>query len=89
MYFTRPVDTDEPSRLLRHRSPFCCPPGHRNARHSLYWRSRRNSPPGLHRGQPSGALVPPRHSKHRGQWVAPGRSARSGQSIMPTGSWTL
>ena len=40
----------------------CCTPrslpGHCDARHSLYWRSRRDSPPDLHHSQPDGARVP-------------------------------
>src|SRR5271157_5093897 len=50
--------------------------GHRDADQSLYWRSRRNSPLDLHRGQPAGARVPPRYSWHRGRRVAPGRPTR-------------
>ena len=38
---------------------------------------RRNSPPAVRRGRPSGARVPPRCSKHREQWVAPRRLVRS------------
>ncbi len=48
----------------RDRPPRCSKP-------ALYWRSRRNSPLGVHRGKPAGALVPPRRSKHRGQKAAP------------------
>jgi hypothetical protein len=55
----RPVDTDEPSRIVGLRSLFHSQSGHRDARHSLYWRSGRNSPPDLLRGQPAEASVSP------------------------------
>src|SRR5215472_8259271 len=80
----RPVDADEPPRIVPHHFASRSLPGHRDARHSLYWRSRRDSPPDLHHSQPAGARVPPRYSKHRGQWVAPDRPARSSQSIIQT-----
>ena len=41
----RPVDASEPSRIVDHRSLFHSQSGHRDARHSLYWRSGRYSPP--------------------------------------------
>jgi hypothetical protein len=80
----RQVDADEPSRIVRHHFASRSQPGHRDARHSLYWRSGRDSPPDLHRSQPAGARVPHRCLKHRGQWVAPDRLARSSQSIIQT-----
>jgi hypothetical protein len=83
-----PVDAGEPSGIVAHHSTFPSQPGHRDARRSLYWRSRRNSPRDLHRGQPAEARVPPRCSKHRGQWVALGRLARARQSRSQTGLWT-
>ena len=59
MSLARPVDADEPSRIVRHHFASRSLPGHHDARHSLYWRSGRNSPPDLHRSQPAGARVPP------------------------------
>jgi hypothetical protein len=53
-----------PSRCRRtiwHHSSYrtsLSPPGHRDAHRSLYWRSRRNSPPDERRGQPIRARVP-------------------------------
>jgi hypothetical protein len=88
MSFARPVDADEPSRIVRHHFASRSLPGHHDARHSLYWRSGRDSPPDLHRSQPAGARVPPKYSRHRGQWVAPDGLARSGQSIIQTDLWT-
>src|SRR5271166_6523110 len=52
--------------------------GHRDADQSLYWRSRRNSPLDLHRGQPAGARVPPRYSRHGGK-----RSLPAGRPVRP------
>src|SRR5208337_4912388 len=60
--------------------------GHRDADQSLYWRSRRNSPLDLHRGQPAGARVPPQVLMTQG---AKGRSRQadpSGQSTNQTRS---
>ena len=45
--------------------------GHRDARRSLYWRSRRNLPLDVRRGQSAGAHVLRRCSRHGGQWVLP------------------
>jgi hypothetical protein len=61
---------------------------YRDACHSFYWRSWRDSPRDLHRGQPREARVPPRCSEHRGQWVALDRLARSHQSKNQTSLWT-
>ena len=73
-------------RSIRSRLHRLTPPSRRrDAHHSLYCAlSGANSPPGLRHGRPTGARVPPRCSRHRGNWVAPGGSARSGKS---TGSW--
>jgi hypothetical protein len=75
MGLARPVDADEKSNIGTHDATSRTCSGHRDADQSLYWRSRRNSPLDLHRGQPTGAHVPPRYSRHRGQKVAPGRPA--------------
>jgi hypothetical protein len=83
-----PVDAREPLGIICHYSPFPPQPGHRDACRSLYWRSRRNSSPDLHRGQPAEVRLPPKCSKHRGQWVALDRLARSRQSTNQTGLWT-
>jgi len=61
-----PVDAGEPSGIVGHRS-LLHSRAYRDACHSLYWRSWRDSPRDLHRGQPAEARVPPRCSKHRGQ----------------------
>jgi hypothetical protein len=76
MGLARPVDAAEKSNVGIHDATSRIYSGHRDADQSLYWRSRRNSPLDLHRGQPAGARVPPRYSWHRGQKVAPGRPAR-------------
>ena len=82
-----PVDASEPSGIVGHRS-LLRRRAYRDACHSLYWRSRRDSPRDLHRGQPAEARVPPRCSKHRGPWVALDKLARSHQSKNQTGLWT-
>src|SRR5271166_322171 len=76
MGLARPVDAAEKSNIGTHDATSRIYSGHRDADQSLYWRSRRNSPLDLHRGQPAGARVPPRYSWHRGQKVAPGRPTR-------------
>src|SRR5271166_5478170 len=60
--------------------------GHRDADQSLYWRSRRNSPLDLHRGQPAGARVPPRYSWPQGAKGRPRQADPSGQSPNQTRS---
>jgi hypothetical protein len=88
MYFARPVDADESSRLLRHRLPLAVCQA--TATLAIPCTGALGATP--HRAciaaNPPGH-VSPQHSKHKGQWVAPRKSARSGQSIMPTASWTL
>src|SRR5215467_11677414 len=60
-----PVDAGEPFDIFCHYSPLCF---RRQAtatpRHALYWRSWRDSPPDVHRGQPAEARVPVRCSRH-------------------------
>ena len=79
----RPVDAAEKSNIGTHDATSRMCSGHRDADQSLYWRSRRNSPLDLHRSQPTGARVPPRYSRHRGQKVAPGRPARPAKRVFP------
>ena len=80
----RPVDADEPSRTVRHHFASRSLPGHRDARHSLYWRSWRDSPPDFASQPTRRGTRPPQVLKAQGQWVAPDRLARSGQSIIQT-----
>ena len=75
MGLARPVDAAEKSNIGTHDATSQIYSGHRDADQSLHWRSWRNSPLDLHRGQPTGAHVPPRYSRHRGQKVAPGGPA--------------
>ena len=54
----RPVDADEPSRIVRHHFASRLLPGHRDVRHSLYWRSQRNSPRTCITANPPGHASP-------------------------------
>jgi len=72
----RPIDAGVKSNVVAHIAVSRMASDRRDADQSLYWRSRRNSPLDLHRGQPAGARVPPRCSRHRGRKVTPGRPAR-------------
>ena len=69
MALARPVDAHKPFNLFRHAQTLLShhtPPGRRNERQSLYWRSRRNLPRDFRRGRPAGVQVRSRCSKTRG-----------------------
>src|SRR5260221_14305930 len=62
MALARPVDAHKPFNLFRHGQALLShhtPPGRRNERQSLYWRSRRNLPRDFRRGRPAGVQVRP------------------------------
>ena len=69
-----PVNADEPSRIVGHHSLSPSAPGRRDARHSLYWRSGRNSPPDVLRGQPAEARasLPGAQSTGFSGWLSTG-----------------
>jgi hypothetical protein len=84
-----PVDAGEPLGIVGHRSLFSSQPGHRDARHSLCWRSGRDSPRDVRRGQPDEARAP-QVLETQG---AMGGSRQAGpvpprQSTIQTGLWT-
>ena len=85
MGLARPVDADEKSNIGTHDATSRTCAGHRDADQSLYWRSWRNSPLDLHRGQPAGAHVPQvltaQGAKGRSRQAGP-----SGQSTNKTSS---
>ena len=78
MGLARPVDAAEKSNVGIHDATSRIYSGHRDADQSLYWRSRRNSPLDLHRGQPAGARAPPGTHGTGGK-----RSLPAGRPVQP------
>ena len=84
MGLARPVDADVKSNIGTHDATSRKCSGHRDADQSLYWRSWRNSPLDLHRGQTHRGTRPPQVLKAQGAKGRSRQASPSGQSTNKT-----